>query len=256
MKARHATDRSSLLVRLTGRLAGAGLILALLAAAVEALSGVGTRLGLWYYRTGLGILGAAAIAGAVAAIISLIGGILSGRNRAAYRMAAAGIVIGLTVTGIPWSWSRAGQHLPKIHDISTDTENPPQFVAIMPMRAHAENPAGYGGPVVAAQQRASYPDIQPLVLPVKPAEAFDRALRAAGEMGWNVVSSSARDGRIEAVATTFWFGFKDDVVVRVSHAKEGSRIDVRSVSRVGKGDVGTNAKRIRTFLQKLEKPVG
>ena len=256
MKTRHATGQSSLPPRLTDRLAGAGLLLALLAAAAEALSGVGTRLGLWHYRTGLGILGAAGMSGAVAAIVSLIGGILSGHNRVAYRMAATGIIIGLTVTGIPWSWSRTGQQMPKIHDISTDTETPPQFVAILPMRAHAENPANYGGPEVAAQQRTAFPDIQPLVLPVKPEAAFDLALKAAKDMGWDVVSSSMREGRIEAIATTFWFGFKDDIVVRVSSVKEGSRIDVRSVSRVGKGDVGTNAKRIRTFVQKLEKAAG
>jgi uncharacterized protein (DUF1499 family) len=70
-------------------------------------------------------------------------------------------------------------------------------------------------------------------------------------MGWEIVDSDPERGRIEATATTFWFGFKDDVVVRVRPASEGSRIDVRSVSRVGRSDVGTNAERIEEYLEKL-----
>ena len=70
-------------------------------------------------------------------------------------------------------------------------------------------------------------------------------------MGWQIVDANAREGRIEATATTFWFGFKDDVVVRIVPAPGGSRVDVRSVSRVGVSDVGANAKRVRDFLQKL-----
>ena len=66
-----------------------------------------------------------------------------------------------------------------------------------------------------------------------------------------LVAAEAADGRIEATDTTFWFGFKDDVVVRVQPADNGSRIDVRSESRVGKSDVGTNARRIRAYLAKL-----
>ena len=60
------------------------------------------------------------------------------------------------------------------------------------------------------------------------------------------------DGRIEATDTTFWFGFKDDVVIRISKSDKGSQLDIRSVSRVGKSDVGTNAKRIRKFLKEME----
>lgn len=233
--------------------AAVGLLLALMAASAEALSGLGTRSAWWHYKTGLAIFGVAGVLGAIAAIVSLIGGILAGRHRWAYPMAVAGIVIGLVGTGIPSSWSRTAKQMPKIHDISTDTLNPPQFVSITPLRKDAENPADYGGPEVAAKQAMAYPDIQPLILPLKPDAAFNRALDVARQMGWNLVSSDEREGRIEAVATTFWFGFKDDVVVRVSPAQEGSRIDVRSVSRVGLSDIGTNAKRIRTFLRKLSR---
>ena len=102
------------------------------------------------------------------------------------------------------------------------------------------------------QQRAGYPDLGPLVLQAPPQQAFARALAAARDMGWEVVATEPGDGRIEATTTTFWFGFKDDVVVRVTPADGGSRIDVRSVSRVGRSDVGTNAKRIKTYLARIQ----
>ena len=71
-------------------------------------------------------------------------------------------------------------------------------------------------------------------------------------MGWEVVAADPAAGRIEAVATTFWFGFKDDIVVRVAPAGAGSLIDARSKSRVGVGDLGTNAQRLRAYLERLK----
>ena len=84
-----------------------------------------------------------------------------------------------------------------------------------------------------------------------PADAFKRALQAARDMGWEIVAADAAAGRIEATDTTFWFGFKDDVVIRVEADGAGSRVDLRSVSRVGVGDVGANAARIRAYLRTL-----
>ena len=100
-------------------------------------------------------------------------------------------------------------------------------------------------------QRQAYPDIRPIALAAPPAEAFARALDAAKRMGWEIVVADAGTGHIEATATTPWFGFRDDVVVRVTPAAAGSRIDVRSVSRVGKGDLGTNAARVRRYAAML-----
>ena len=125
--------------------------------------------------------------------------------------------------------------------ITTDTEKPPQF----------KRPLSYGGPQVAEQQRKAYPDIQPAVLAAGPEAAFARALAAAQAMGWDIVDAQPKEGRIEATATTFWFGFKDDVVVRITPLAAGSRIDVRSKSRVGRGDTGTNAQRVRAYLKRL-----
>jgi uncharacterized protein (DUF1499 family) len=142
--------------------------------------------------------------------------------------------------------------VPPIHDITTDTDRPPAFVAIVPLRADAANPIDYAGTEVGAKQRQGYPDIAPATLAVPPNQAFDRALAAARSMGWELVASDPASGRIEATDTTFWFGFKDDIVIRVAPAPGGSRVDIRSLSRVGVSDVGTNAARIRKYLGALK----
>jgi uncharacterized protein (DUF1499 family) len=142
--------------------------------------------------------------------------------------------------------------VPAIHDITTDTENPPHYNAIMPLRKDALNPAEYGGHEIAEQQQKAYPDIRPLILEIPPEKAFEHALTAAQKMGWEIVSSNSGKGIIEATDTTFWFGFKDDIIIRISLQGSASRIDVRSLSRVGKSDVGANAERIRNFLKALK----
>ncbi len=233
----------------------AGFALAVLAAAAEALSGPGSRWALWHYGTGFQILKWAAYGGIAGAVISLLGCITArpGRRRKGFVLSLIGLAAGIVVTAVPlYYWQRA-QELPRIHDITTDTEKPPRFVAILPLRKAAENGAEYGGQNVAAQQRIFYPDIAPLQLPIPKDQAFKRALEAARSMGWRIIHEDESEGRIEATATTFWFGFKDDIVIRVTPANGGmgSRIDVRSASRVGKSDIGTNARRIREYLGRL-----
>lgn len=92
---------------------------------------------------------------------------------------------------------------------------------------------GLGGPVDAARQKRGYPDLAPLVLSLPPEQAFARVDAAARAMGWRVIASAPSEGRLEASDTARWFGFTDDIVVRVRPAPNGSRIDVRSASRVG-----------------------
>jgi uncharacterized protein (DUF1499 family) len=163
------------------------------------------------------------------------------------------LVLGLILLAIPGSliYGAVVSRAPPIHDVSTDTEDVPQFVDALPKRARALNPTEYGGPSVAALQHRAFPDVKTVVLNESPEQAFDRALAAVREMGWELISANRQMGRIEATDTTFWFGFKDDVVVRVKAAPEGSRIDIRSLSRVGGGDTGTNARRIRAYVQRL-----
>ena len=140
----------------------------------------------------------------------------------------------------------------RIHDITTDTENPPQFVALHALRLTTFNGPEYAGRKVASIQKAAYPDIGPRFVEAGPASAFERALRAAREMGWAIVAGVPEEGRIEATATTRWLRFKDDVVIRVAPHGGGSRIDARSKSRIGRSDFGANAKRIREFFRKLD----
>lgn len=221
--------------------------LALLGAGLLAVSGFGVRAGLWSYGVGVRIFASVMFVGAGAALLAIIA--LSLRRLRA-RSAWIALAVGLVSAAIPLYFLAQARSVPPIHDITTDTEKPPQFVAILPLRAGAANPPGYD-PEVAEVQKGAYPQIRPLELAVPPAAAFARALAAAREMGWEVVAAEEREGRIEAVATTRWFGFKDDVVVRLTPAAGGARIDVRSKSRVGRSDVGANAKRIERFLMLL-----
>lgn len=218
-------------------------------------AGPGVRLGLWDFRTGFALLRWAAYLGLAAAGLALVS-LLWRRPGSSLWPAIFAVVVGGGVALVPWRWLQKAKRVPPIHDITTDTRQPPEFVAILPLRADAPNPAQYGGPEVAAAQHAGYPDLGPLVLPEPPGRAFARARAAAGKMGWEMVAADSAAGRIEATATTPWFGFKDDVVIRVESAEGGSRVDVRSVSRVGGSDVGANAARIRAYLDKVRAEPG
>ena len=237
-----------------GRVAYLGFALAVAAAVAAVAAGLGSRAELWTFRGGFTILRWAAWGGLAAAAISLLGLILAfggRRNGSALLLGALGLVIGLVTAWIPWSWKQRAEQVPPIHDISTDLTDPPPFEAILPLRAAAANPSEYGGDSIALQHREGYPELGPLTVDAPPEAVFLRALDAAREMGWEIVESDPERGRIEATATTAWFGFKDDVVVRIRPEAGGSRIDVRSVSRVGRSDVGTNARRIEEFLELL-----
>jgi uncharacterized protein (DUF1499 family) len=234
-------------------LGAGGLALALLSIGVAILAGLGSRWEWWHFRTGFQILTWAAYGGLTAGIVSLVGVVTALLSTPRRRLlpALVGVALGLIVAGFPWQLKQTAQRVPPIHDITTDTENPPAFVAVLPLRKDAPNPADYGGPEIAAQQHAAYADLKPLLLNVSPDEVFSTALATAHDLGWEIVDAKPAEGRIEATDTTFWFGFKDDIVVRVEPTDHGSRIDVRSVSRVGKSDVGTNAGRIRAYIERM-----
>jgi uncharacterized protein (DUF1499 family) len=236
---------------------GLGRGVAVLACAVSIVAfllvlgaGPGTRWGVWGFRTGLSALRMAMYPAGVGALLGLIA-LGLGPQRG---LAAAAIVIAAGAAAPPLLFLRAARAVPAIHDISTDTADPPAFEVVVPARAAAgaSNSVDYGGPEIAAQQQAAYPDLKALVLADPPGAALERALRVARELGWAVVDVDPARGRIEATDTTRWFGFKDDVVVRVRPEKTGSRVDVRSLSRVGRSDVGANARRIRLYLQRLQ----
>lgn len=145
----------------------------------------------------------------------------------------------------------AGGSYPPIHDISTDLQDPPVFTAAQQVRGPDSNSLDID-PETIAQQQTAYPDLQPIIIRGSIDEAFDLAVQAATELGWDIYLQDRNAGTIEAVATTNIMGFKDDVVIRVRGNAEGSRVDLRSVSRVGVSDVGANAKRIRAFSERLQ----
>ncbi len=232
-----------------------GLALAFTSAGAAIIAGFGSRWGLWHFSLGFRILAVAALGGALSAFIAAFGLVTSFRRYKwrDFMLSCVSLAIGLTIFGVPFSWYRAAKTLPLIHDIATDTENPPQFVALLPLRKGASNPSEYGGPDIAEKQHEAYPDIKPLILGLPASRAFDKARTVARRMGWDIVSANKQELRIEATDTTTWFGFKDDIVVRITAFDDRSRLDVRSVSRIGLSDVGTNARRIREYLKEIAK---
>ena len=175
-----------------------------------------------------------------------------GDRRRGFLAALLAIVIGVAAGWVPVSWFLRAQQLPVLNDISTDLANPPAMVATLQLRRGAPNPPAYPGAAAAVLQRDAYPDILPVVLPVAPAEAFRRVDRVAAALGWEIVARAPPEGRLEAIDTSEWFGFRDDIVVRIRPEGSGSRIDIRSKSRAGEADLGVNARRVREFIARLK----
>jgi hypothetical protein len=226
-----------------------GAILAALAAAALLLSGPGTRAGWWDFKTGLLLFAGALILGLLALLISGIDWLRTRPNS----IAAVAAIIGGLIALLPLVQIAAARGKPSIHDVSTDLADPPRFSAVLPLRAGFPNKvADRVDDATARAQRTAYPDLVTLDVPLAPDAAFTKAVEAAKKMDWEIVSLRPADGIIEATATTAWFGFHDDVVVRIRPAGSNSRIDVRSVSRVGRGDAGKNADRIQRYLRLLK----
>ncbi|CAI8207254.1 MAG: Uncharacterised protein [Alphaproteobacteria bacterium] len=210
------------------------------------------RLGVFDFR--LPLLGVAvatflAIVALLLSIAALIGGF--GGDGAHIQNSVIALVLSLAVLYAPVTTIRKGGDVPRIHDISTDLDNPPVFETVPGLRAASDNSLEIDEKVQAAQ-KAHYTAIVPLTLPGTPGNNFAAALAAAENMGWEIVASNAAQGHIEATATTALFGFKDDVVIRLSAVNDGTRVDVRSASRVGLSDLGANAARIQAYLAKLD----
>lgn len=227
------------------------LVVAVSAALLLVVAGPGTRFGLWSFAVGFQLLRWAVYLGLAAVALAAVGLFVPALRAGQLGTLSVALLVGAGVVAVPAYWLYLARALPPIHDITTDLDDPPAFVAVAPLRAGAPNPLAHGGAAVARAQGDAYPDIVPLLVPAPPAQAFAAARDAAAAMGWQIVAEDAAAGRIEATDTTFWFGFRDDIVVRVRPDESGSRIDVRSKSRVGRSDVGTNAKRIRVYLDRV-----
>ncbi len=242
-------------------LANLALLVAVIAILAVALPGPLYRFGVADLSVAFRLMKYGAIAGILGGILALVALISAGaahRSDAAVR-AAIGLVFAGIAWGIPYAMLRKAQSLPVIHDISTDVVNPPQFqpdILALRAAAHAANSTVYAGASIATLQRKAYPDIRPMTFDLPPAKVFDAALRTTSALGWKLVSDDPRTGLIEASDTTFWFGFTDDVVIRVEPSGRGSRLDIRSESRVGESDLGKNAQRIRAFRAALDERLG
>jgi uncharacterized protein (DUF1499 family) len=227
---------------LLGLLCGLGGIAAL------AVSAIGYRLAWWPVTTTLGLAEYGAYAAALGLGLSLIGLFLALRRRSGrgLLLGLLGLVATLPVVAMAVQWDYAARHYPPINDISTDTDDPPIFWD-MP------NPSEYPGGRTAELQHAAHPDLATLSLSFPPERAFALALEIARENGWEIVAEAPDEGRIEAVATSLLYGFKDEIVIRIEAAEGGgSVIDLRSRSRLGRIDRGVNAARIRAFLADLQ----
>lgn len=236
-------------------LANLGLALALGLLSVTA--GLGSRWEWWNFRQGFKIL-TFGFYGAIFSFFLTLIVLIIGKSGTFQQKLVWGIpplVLSLILIILPLSWIRTAKQVPRIHDITTDTDTPPVFVAVLPLRKGALNPADYGGKEVADKQKTGYPDLRSERVSLDADQTFQRALQTAKEMGWKIVADDPSQRRIEATDTTFWFGFKDDIVIRVLPEDGSSRLDIRSLSRVGLSDVGTNAKRIRKFLSRFRKSV-
>jgi len=223
------------------------------------LCGPGWQAGLWHFRTSFLFLRWGIVPlGGLGFLVSLVAVVMFWPGKSAepgFGWAVMGLALGLAAAGIPLNQYRIVFSVPFIHDITTDTENPPAFVALRDVRMQPmyENGVDYGGPEIAAQQKQAYPDIQTVHFPLPKDIVFGAALAAARASRWEIAASEPSEGRIEVTDTTLWYGFKDDVVVRIADDPAGgTRLDVRSVSRVGKSDLGVNARRIRAFLGKVK----
>ena len=253
MNAQQSTGRA----RLGNRLVIIGLLVALASAAAMVFSGIGYRLELYHFRIGFAILGWAFWSALAGAILSVAGLALAGGRPGRTLVAAlAGIAIGVVTAYVPWSFKQTAGSLPYIHDISTDTENPPEFVAAAKLRKPGDHPVAYDGKEVADLQHKAYADLAPLMTPASKEKVFEAAKAALASMGMQLADADMAQGRIEANQTSLLYGFTDDLVVRITSAADGTKVDVRSKSRVGRSDLGQNAKRIRVFLQKLQANLG
>jgi uncharacterized protein (DUF1499 family) len=213
------------------------------------LGALGTRVGLWPFSFGLLMVAAGAVLAAIGVVCGIAGIVAAHRrnlagSKAGFYLGTAICVIVLAFMGLQFSKASS---VPPIHNISTDVTDPPEFVAVPALREAGTNALDYDAERLAPLQQQAYPDIGPLVTGHAPDAALDRAVTVLNDMGLDVVNVDPEAGVVEATQTTFWFGFKDDVVVRVRPMDSGSVVDMRSVSRVGVSDLGANAARIRRF---------
>jgi uncharacterized protein (DUF1499 family) len=225
-----------------------GLFLSLLAMAIAVVSVVGYRMKWWRQLQAFDIFGWATFVAGIAFLLCIIG-LFKARPSGRFSgmlLGILGILLSLPIMTSAFLFTYSAKIYPPINDISTDLLNPPVFWDV-------PNPTEYPGSKTAKIQKAEYPDLQPLKLSISPKTAFTKALKVVKEKGWKIVGTDEEEGRIEAVSSSLLYGFKDEVVIRITPDKSGIIIDMRSRSRIGRIDRGANARRIRSFMKALKK---
>jgi len=229
--------------RVAGWLGGIALLLFLVGPLLAYFEVTGPAAG--FYVFALGVL-----LGVVTLIVSLIALIRGPRDNR--RRAFPGLVAALVIVATVIAVAQPNANVPRINDITTDTENPPVFVFAKTLPDNAARDMTYPGEEFAKQQREGYPDLGPLRLAVPPAQAFSRVQLAARSMpGWQITNENPEGLRLEGTETSDLFRFVDDFVIEVRPSNGGSEVHMRSKSRVGRGDVGANAARIEAFFARL-----
>jgi uncharacterized protein (DUF1499 family) len=236
------------------------ILAASMALGLLALAPLGCRLGWWAYGVALSTM--IPLSGAIAALavaLSLLTLALTRAKLGRPTLAAllTVLAVGPGLVYLPLRYEHLSRTLPPINDIATDPGDRPAFEAALAARA-ADSAERFDtpDPDLSALQRAGYPDIVPVRSALPVGRAFSGALAVAQAMrGWTIVAVDMDRGRIEATARTFWFGFTDDIVVRVVADGGGSRVDMRSASRIGGRDFGVNAARVRAYMAAVSKAI-
>ncbi len=203
---------------------------------------------------GLGSIFVGALMAILGSVFGLVAVVLNGKYKAGLMTTAvAGLLLSGGHAGFFGSRAMVSQSVPPIHDISTNLVSPPDFVKL---KLRSDNLVGVGSVEKWRElHRAAYDDIKPIII-IKPvAQVLGNAERLAAERGWAVAVADPVEGRLEATASVSLIKFQDDVVVRAVATADGkgTQVDMRSVSRIGIGDLGVNAKRVREFLAALAK---
>jgi hypothetical protein len=236
-------------------MAKAAPIIALLAGTAALVGLLGAQLGLFAPMTAFILFVAGSLLGGVLAVLAgLIGFFLSrgGRNPDGAKLAIAGIAAGLGLLLIVGLAASPGADLPPINDITTDLADPPAFAPSSIVPSYVGRDMSYPADFVP-QVRAAYPDLAALETTESPRTVYERAIDLAEELGWEITARSDERMVFDAEDETSLFRFVDDVTLRVEPIAGGARVDMRSKSRDGRGDLGANAARIRDFLSRLEK---
>jgi uncharacterized protein (DUF1499 family) len=242
------------------RLSRGGFALAVAGALVAAAAGPSYRFGLLPLEPAIAMLAVGAGIGIVASLFCVVGANMLRRpgQFRFYALGWFGVLVGAGTFMAVYTLYQQTQSAPPIHDITTDPSNPPTFVALLPERLKSPNGVAYDAEHNVPLQLQAYADLNRITVTDRdPKQVFAAALAVARDQGWHIAAADADAGRIEATTTSFWWGFKDDVAVRVARTSEGNvRVDIRSASRVGEGDLGANAERVRKYLAALRVRLG